>query len=64
VLSEGGEETYQPKMFSEKRKQFIAAERAAGLSYKDANKKWMSSNERASLLMNVPMSELKKRRFV
>ena len=64
VLSEGGEETYQPKMFSEKRKQFIAAERAAGLSYKDANKKWMSSNERVSLLMNVPMSELKKRRFV
>lgn len=64
VLLEGAEETYQPKMFSEKRKQFIAAERAAGLSFKDANNKWMSSNERANLLANMPMAELKKRRFV
>ena len=64
VLSKGGEETYQPHMFAEKRKKFIAAEREAGLTYKDASQKWMSSNERATLLMNVPMSELKKRKFV
>lgn len=55
---------YEPGKFAFARKAFIARERAAGASFKDANTLWMLSNERASLLENMSPAELKKRRFI
>ena len=55
---------YVPGKFGLARKEFIAKEKAAGVNYKDANAKWMLSNERASLLENMSTAELKKRRFI
>lgn len=55
---------YEPGKFALARKTFIARERAAGASFKDANGLWMLSNERASLLENMSPAELKKRRFI
>lgn len=55
---------YEPGKFAFARKAFIARERAAGASFKDANTLWMLSNERASLLENMSPAELKMRRFI
>lgn len=55
---------YQPKKFSAARKDFMAEKRKLGLSHRQANDAWMSSNERATFLEGMPESELKRRRFL
>ena len=50
--------------FSKKRLEFIKKMREEHkVKFKEANAAWMRSDERADLLMTVPLSELKKRRF-
>lgn len=56
--------TYVPGKFNQVRLDYIRKHRAAtGVSFKEASNVWMSSSERASLLANVPLSQMKKRRF-
>ena len=55
---------YQPKKFSAARKDFMAEKKKLGLSHRQANDAWMSSNERATFLEGMPESELKRRRFL
>ena len=55
---------YTPHLYAEKRKIFLGSAKLKGLSYKDANASWNSSKERALLLCDVPLPELKRRRFV
>ena len=55
---------YVAKSFAALRVQFIKQYRSDhGVSYSEANAKWMLSNERASLLLDMPPAELKRRRF-
>lgn len=56
-------EGYQPGSFMKAKTQFVRAIRAEqqDLTYKQALDKWMVSEERTSLLENVP--DLKRRRF-
>ena len=55
---------YVPKDFSEARLAFIRKERENGMKFREANDAWMASNERASYLAGMSISELKKRRFL
>lgn len=55
---------YKPKEFAEARLNFIKIQRAQGLSFAEASKSWSTSEERADLLADLPVSELKRRRFI
>ena len=56
---------YSPKDFNKMRVDFIAkARKEDGLTYKDANAKWMLSSLRAEYLATLPEKELKRRRFL
>lgn len=55
---------YVPGEFNKRRYAFIKEHRAAtGVSFREANAVWMSSSERATLLANVTVGQMKKRRF-
>lgn len=45
-------------------KTFVQGKRDEGFAYKEAVKEWKDSSLRKKLLMNMPLSEKKKRRFV
>ena len=55
---------YCPHHFAEKFRIFCQARLAEKVSYRDAAKMWRESSERASYLAQVPLRELKRRRFV
>ena len=57
---------YRAGDFNKKRLEWIKEYRVANpkVSFKEASDKWMSSSDRISLLENMPMSEMKKRRFI
>ena len=55
---------YKPKEFAEARLNFIKIQRAQGFSFAEASKSWSASEERADLLADMPVSELKRRRFI
>lgn len=50
--------------FSKMMKTFVQGKRDEGFAYKDAMKEWKDSDLRKKLLINMPISEKKKRRFV
>lgn len=50
--------------FSNTMKTFVQGKRDEGFAYKDAMKEWKDSDLRKKLLINMPLSEKKKRRFV
>ena len=62
VQQEG--DAYCPHRFAEQSKIFLQAKIAEGCSYRDAQKLWVKSAERASYLARVPLPELKRRKFV
>ncbi|CAE6956403.1 unnamed protein product [Symbiodinium sp. CCMP2592] len=55
---------YLPKDFCKKGKEFRDRAKADGHSPKEALRMWMESEERASILADVPLNELKRRKFV
>ena len=56
---------YQPGDFNKTRLAFIARLRAEeDMSFKDASAAWMRSTDRSDLISSLPMSEMKKRRFM
>lgn len=62
---ESSEPVYQPGEFNKKRLAFIARLRAEeNMSFRDASAAWMKSTDRSNLLSSMPISELKKRRFM
>ena len=58
------DETYSPTRYAELRKKFIDDKRSGGMTWKDANFEWNSSDLKRRLLSGVELSELKRRRFV
>ena len=58
------DQAYCPHHFSEKSKIFVQTRISEGFSYRDAQKLWRESHERAQLLATVPLKELKRRKFV
>ena len=57
-------DVYEPGVFQQRKKAFVAGLRATGVKYADAVQQWMLSSERADYLSSLPESELKKRRFL
>ncbi|CAE7513334.1 unnamed protein product, partial [Symbiodinium sp. KB8] len=55
---------YRPHEFNKQAKLFRANAKAAGHSPATARKMWIDSKERARLLSDVPLQELKRRKFV
>ena len=55
---------YSPKVFQQKKKEFVEKCKKEGLQYKQATDKWMLSSERSDLLSTLSMTELKRRRFL
>ena len=56
---------YEPKIFLQKKREFIQAQRTAKcIGYREAEQLWMQSDERASYLQTLPLKELKRRRFM
>eukprot|EP00435_Cladocopium_sp_Y103_P044350 s3758_g12.t1 len=55
---------YKPGEFNQKRLNFIREQKKQGIAFQKAQDLWMSSNERADLISNLPAGELKKRRFL
>ena len=58
------DETYSPTRYAELRKKFIDDKRSGGMTWRDANAEWNSSDLKRRLLSCVELSELKRRRFV
>ena len=55
---------YLPKDFSKRGKLFRDQAKAQGHSPKVALRMWLESSERASILADLPLNELKRRKFV
>ena len=64
AASAGSGSAYCPKLFKERYAAFLKAARQDGASGKEAQAKWVASAERAALLADLPLPELKRRRFV
>ena len=62
--SAGSGSAYSPKIFSERYAAFLKAACQDGMRQKEAQAKWVASAERAALLSDMPLPELKRRRFV
>ena len=57
-------EVYQANRYSELRTDFINKLKESGVKYQAAAEQWNNSDLKRQLLANVPLPELKKRRFV
>lgn len=55
---------YEPSVYADKRKVFMKQIRDAGHSHVVANCAWNFSQEKRALLCDVPVTELKRRRFL
>ena len=55
---------YEPSVYADKRKLFMKQIRDAGHSHVVANCSWNLSQEKRDLLCDVPVTELKRRRFL
>ena len=55
---------YQPHLYSERYHIFVQAAMQNGATCNDAKGQWLSSQDRANLLADMPLPELKRRRFV
>ena len=55
--------TYAPGTFKDARLSFMRKKRAKGFTHLEACKLWMCSNKRAAMLSDLPVNELKRRRF-
>ena len=55
---------YSPHLYSERAKIFILAKRSDGATNKEAREMWLGSSERAKMLADLSLGELKRRRFV
>ena len=56
---------YEPKVFMQKKKEFIQARRASlKISHREAELQWMHSDDRAQYLESLGVKELKRRRFM
>ena len=55
---------YKPHEYSEARKEFIKEAREGGMSYKESQSAWASSQQRSKLLAGMTEAELKRRRFI
>ena len=55
---------YLPHDFSKRAKQFRENAKAQGHAPRKAREMWITSEERASILKDVPLQELKRRKFV
>ena len=55
---------YEPAKFKESYTSFLLDAKSKGMKHSDAMSAWKQSPERADLLKGMPMSELKRRRFV
>ena len=65
VCKEGsGFGSYKPHFYSEKYRIFVQAAKNNGATCAEAKAQWISSQERANLLADMPLPELKRRRFV
>ena len=62
--SSAGFGLYQPHLYSEKYQVFVQAAMKDGARFKDAKAQWLSSQDRANLLADMPLPELKRRKFV
>lgn len=62
---EGDGAVYKPGEFNQVRLKWIKAKQAEQkIPFRAAEQLWMSSSERATLLSSMPLSEMKKRRFI
>ena len=59
-----GSEGYTPHLYAEKRKAFLQEAQQKGLGAGEARAAWNESREKALLLCDVPIPELKRRKFV
>ena len=55
---------YEAGKYSSERDSFLGKLRKMGLSYQQANSQWMNSSRKKALLRDMPLPELKRRRFV
>lgn len=54
----------QPWNYSGIRREFIIKQTGQGMKYKDAAAKWSTSEEKRLYLEDVPLNQLKRRKFV
>ena len=56
--------SYSPKVYSDRATAFIKCKRKDGATNSEAQEMWLQSHERATMLANLSVGELKRRRFV
>ena len=55
---------YEAGKYATERNSFVAKLKKMGLSFKQANSQWLVSSTRKAMLKDMPLPELKRRRFV